>query len=393
MHQIPGAMDYFVGRLTMSESTPGTRDPPPGSFDCSGTQQQLGLVKVTDWNTLEFKFIKTLLWPNARDDRFPKTPIQNGKYVLDSVYDPTVALLDGELWVSYECCGAGMATSSCISPLTGSTGDWDLDLSRTTIVVVATDYKKAASVPKIFSFQQKNYMWFDYFKTDQHYIEARGVEIQKDGNGRFWAAGHSDSLNMDDPATRTVWQPSGQDNQIADVFAVAPTPDGRHLIVSAGIGGSGCEAPSSKANACYRLAVGRTNFPLGQNLANEVTLDGSTLPGNPMEYAKLIAIQNGGPTVMAAHYLDPDSYHNTGFKIPGGFNGVVLSKETDFEKKFWGITNPCNSNQKFPDWGDRATKCLPSCGGLGGLSSYNEPCSSHGKQDKGQAYDAPYCCA
>ena len=61
MHQIPGAMDYFVGRLTMSESTPGTRDPPPGSFDCSGTQQQLGLVKVTDWNTLEFKFIKTLL--------------------------------------------------------------------------------------------------------------------------------------------------------------------------------------------------------------------------------------------------------------------------------------------------------------------------------------------
>lgn len=391
MHQVPGAPDYFVGRLPISK-TGNIRDPPPGKFNCNFTQQQLGLVQVTDWGSLSFKFVKTLLWPNARDDRFPKTPIQNGKFVLDSTYDPTVALLNGELWVSYECCGKGMATSSCISPLTGATGDWSLDLARTTIVVVATDYNKAASVPKIFSFLGKSYMWFDYFKTDQGYIEARGIEIQKDSSGRYWAAGHSDSMNMDDPAGVTVWQPSGQDGSIADIFGVAPTPDGKHLIVSAGIGGAGCSAPSSKSNGCYRMAVGRTNFPLGKNLAHEVMLDGSTLPGNALEYAKLIEIQNGGPTVMAAHYLPPDSYHATSYSIPGGFEGVVLPKDTDFEKGFWGISSPCSNSQPYPDWGDRAMKCLPSCGGLGGTSSFNEPCAEHGKQDKGLAYDAPYCC-
>lgn len=393
MHQIPGAPDFFVGRLPIS-ATGGKRDPPPGNFGCDMVSWQLALVQVTDWGSLSFKFVKTLLWPNAHDDRFPKTPIQNGKYVLDQTYDPTVAMLDGELWVSYECTGVGMATSSCISPLTGSVGpDLSLDLSRTNIVVVATDSNKAASVPKIFSFKGKSYMWFDYYKVNVGYIEARGVEIVKDSSSRYWAVGQSDSLSMDDPSTVCVWQPSGQDSAIADVFGIAPTTDGNHLIISAGIGGSGCGNPASKSNGCYRMAVGRTNFPLGQHLANEVMLDGSTLPDNALEYAKLIAIQNGGPTVMAAHFIPPDSYHTTSYSIPGGFEGVVLPKDTDFEKSFWGLTNPCNSSQPSPDWGDRATKCLPSCGGLGGTSSFNTPCAANGKQDKGQAYDVPYCCA
>eukprot|EP00937_MAST-01D_sp_MAST-1D-sp2_P003487 g3487.t1 len=386
----PPHSNYFVGRLPISSSG-GVRDAPPGSFGCDMDGWQLGLLHMDDWSSLTLSFVRTMLWPNAHDGRYPKTPIQGGRYVLDSAYDPTVAQLGGaggEMWVSFECAGAGFYTSSCMGPLAGSDGNWTIDLARTAIVVKPPSADKAASVPKIFSFQGRDYMWFDYYRTEAGYIEARGVELQSDGQ-RYWAAGLSDTMLMDDARAVAVWRPGGADSAIADVFGIEPSADGRHLFVTAGVGGPGCTSPASAVDGCYRLAVGRTNFPLGVSLANEVMLDGASLPGNAQEYAKELALPSGDK-LLAAHFLDKRD-GSPGYAIPAGFVGIVLPRHDN--AAFWALSSPCSPAQPYPGWGDRAMQCMPSCGGRGGTSSFNTPCDANGKRDVGQAYDVPYCCA
>jgi len=50
------------------------------------------------------------------------------------------------------------------------------------------------------------------------------------------------------------------------------------------------------------------------------------------------------------------------------------------------------TSQPSPHWGVKNGQCLPSCGGLGGTSSFPTPCAQNGKVDAGAAYDVDYCC-
>ena len=68
-------------------------------------------------------------------------------------------------------------------------------------------------------------------------------------------------MGVDDSQGITVWQPSGSDDGIADVFSINVV--GKQMVVMAGIGSRGCNAPDSPVKGCYRLAVARTNFPMG----------------------------------------------------------------------------------------------------------------------------------
>jgi hypothetical protein len=378
---VPGHADFFVSRLPISASG-GKRDPPPGNFGCAMDGWQLALLHMDDWHSHTLSYVKTMLWPNARDGRFPKTAVQGGKYVIDSAYDPTVALLNDELWVSFECAGVNFpGTASCMGPMTGAAGAWELDLGRTQLVVAGT-HTVAASVPKIFSFLTRSYMWFDYFRTSPApgYIEARAIELQQDGGGRFWAAGKSDTMAVDDASAVTVWQPSGSDDGVADVFAIDVV--GKQLVVTAGVGPRGCDAPSAPGKGCYRVAVARTNFARGQHLANEDLLAAGALPGNAQEYARFMR-QPDGSKLLYAHFLDGRS--DPGYAIPNGCEGLVLSHDAD--PGFWN--NPCGPDRHYPDWGPRDRECRPSCGGLHGTSSSDTPCAG---QDMGKAWDTPYCC-
>ncbi len=113
-HQIPGYPDYFVSRLGITLDGSGNRQPTPGDFGCNWTFLRLVLAKM-DWSTNSLEYVATLLDANTGSNppnSFAITPIQNGKYVLESAYDPTVALIDGELWVAFECWGSGMGSVS-----------------------------------------------------------------------------------------------------------------------------------------------------------------------------------------------------------------------------------------------------------------------------------------
>ena len=49
-------------------------------------------------------------------------------------------------------------------------------------------------------------------------IEARAIELIRE-DGRFWAAGKTDTMSIEDPAP-SVWQPSVSDGGVADVFGI-----------------------------------------------------------------------------------------------------------------------------------------------------------------------------
>ena len=405
IHQIPGYPDYFVGRIPISVDSDGRRLPPPGNFGCqTAGAWGLGLLKM-EWTSPSFtmSFVKLLLWPNALDGRFPKTPIQNGKYVLNSAYDATIILHEEEYWLSFECAGQGFATSSCAGPLTpGPIESASIDLARTSIVVLGT-YHVAASVPKIFPFNNELYMFFDWFLLGPGYLQQMGVRVRTDGpDRRMWAVGHSDSMPCNDNAAICVWRPSPRNdmlaNAITDVFMVVPGGATAQFLFALGaVGGAGCSAPRMAPSGCYRAAVSRSNFALGEHSFEELALDstGTILPGNPMEYFKQMTI-NGGPDagndILYGQFLDERS--RPGVLFPSGFRGFPRPGNASF---WTGAPSPCPPSRPAPDWGDRAGVCVRSCGALGagiaGVVSFDTTCVRNGMRDLGCAYDVPHCCA
>jgi hypothetical protein len=148
-----------------------------------------------NWDTHTLEYVSTLLDANTGSDptnSFPKTPIQGGKYVLQSAYDPTVVEYNGELWVSFECWGTGMGSvSSCVGPMSAPGPGSTIDLGRTTVVVegaATPGAGYAASVPKIFVYGGSPYLFFDAFLTGPGTIAQHGVPLEMIGD-RLWAKG------------------------------------------------------------------------------------------------------------------------------------------------------------------------------------------------------------
>ena len=406
IHQIPGEPDYFVGRIPISADASGHRLPPPGNFGCQTDQTwALGLLQM-NFTTQPFtlSFVKLLLWPNAFDASFPTTPIQGGKYVLNSAYDATVVATDaGELWVSFESAGQGFPTSSCAGPLTsGPIEATSLDLSRTSIVVLGTPHA-AASVPKLLSLTGSLYLYFDWFLLGPGYLQQMGVAVSIDAQGMMWAMGHSDSMSLNDPDAVLLWRPSPRssaiDNAIADVFMVTADLGGNSSFVFAlgAVGGEGCRAPTVTPAGCYRAAVARSNFPLGEGAFQELQLDpnGTILPANAMEYFKAMTVSGGeygGTPILYGNFFDPRG--PPGVQWAEGYSGFPVPAAP----AFWtGLPSPCSGSQQPPNWGERAGVCLQSCGALGagiaGLAGQIQSCARVGMRDVGVAYDTPHCCA
>lgn len=170
-HQIPGFPDMFASRLGITTDDDGNREPTPGTMTCDWVDERLILAQM-NWETKELTYVATLLDSNDNDDNFPYTPIQDGKYIIGSAYDPTVVEFEGELWVSFECAGKNMGgTSSCIGPMGNNPGaDSTIDLSRTTVVIEGSPRDGsseilAATVPKIFVHGGILFMFYDAFLT------------------------------------------------------------------------------------------------------------------------------------------------------------------------------------------------------------------------------------
>jgi len=412
-HQVPGHPDYFVSRLGITLDSKGSRQPTPGDFGCNWTYMRLVLAKM-DWGTHSLEYVATLLDANTGQDpvnSFPTTPIQNGKYVLQSAYDPTVMAFNGELWVAFECWGSGMGSvSSCVGPLSTATpaANSVIDLSRTTVLIegaATPGAGYAASVPKVFVHDGRPYLYYDAFLTGPGSLAQRGVPLEVVG-GRMWVKGAgAASYSILDPLALTVevWAKNHDDllsNNIADVFNVIV--DGPFVFATAGVGGCAggtCSAPGDNMGlkGCYRLALGRSNFPLGPFDYVLNAINSSTLPANSHEYAKVIVDPSFNATNIYGQFLASRS--PPGFPLPAGFQAIPLPWATAAGPSaqqvvgfFGGRPGPCRADQRPPNWGERAGVCRPSCGGLGGSASFVDACYTHGLEDAGVAYDVPFCC-
>jgi hypothetical protein len=201
--------------------------------------------------------------------------------------------------------------------------------------VVAGSDKIAASVPKIFTFKGQNILYYDHFHTESPAeIVARGMYLSQESGGarRFFAQGHSDSIVVDSEGPGVaVWSPSGNNisNRIVDIFSV--TVIGDHLIATAAVGGDGCAGPANSPQGCYRMAMARSDDPMGAN-SYSLHLDGAYLPGNTHEYSKVM-IDNEGGWVLYANLLDPRS--NPGISFTKGFQ--AWPAPTDKDPGFFGL--------------------------------------------------------
>jgi len=400
-HQIPGYPDYFAGRQGIVLNAQGQREPAPGDGTCNWTDMRLILGKM-DWSTRQLEYVTTLLDANTGTNNgvpnsFPKTPIQGGKFVIQSAYDPNVMSYNGELWVSFECWGQGMShVSSCVGPMSAPGEGATIDLSRTTVVIegIATSNGAgyAASVPKIFVHNGSPYLYYDAFLTGPGNLSQRGVPLEL-ANNKLWvkgAGGNTYSILDPQGLTVDVWEPNLGDstaNNIIDVYQVVV--DGAFVFATAGIGGCAggtCSAPNDDGNkvGCYRAALGRSNFPLGPFDYVLNNLNSTALPSNSQEYVKVLQ----------------DPTNNNAASLYGQFLGTRPSPGYSLPSSYQAIPVPLDGNNVFFDgigtcaagYGERAGECVPSCGGLGGVASYIDPCYNHGRSDVGKAWDTPFCC-
>jgi hypothetical protein len=197
--------------------------------------------------------------------------------------------------------------------------------------------------------------------------------------------------------TTEVWAKNATDsltNNIVDLYHVFV--DGDVVFATAGVGGckgGTCSGPGDDMSkvGCYRPAIGRSNFPLGpfDYVLND--LNASSLPSNSHEYAKVIVDPRTNATNLYGQFLG--SRPPPGYSLPKGFQAIPVPNTGALNADFFGLTpSPCSGNQPSPDWGERAGRCIKSCGQLGGQASYVDPCYNHGRLDVGVAYDTPFCC-
>ena len=227
-------------------------------------------------------------------------------------------------------------------------------------------------------------------------LSQRGAPLEYANNALWVAGAGGNTYSILDPngLTLEVWVKNPSDdtaNNILDIYHVVV--DNGFVFATAGVGGcSGgtCAAPGDNMalTGCYRMGMGRSNFPLGpfDYILNDLNSD--SMPSNSHEYAKVLVNPNDDVTNFYGQYLG--TRPPPGYSLPSGFQAVSVPSAAN--PGFFFGSNPCLIDQPSPNWGERAGVCVQSCGQLGGEASYSDSCYNHGRVDAGTAYDTPYCC-
>jgi hypothetical protein len=267
--QIAAHPDYFLGRRGSNGGTCADFDP-----------ESLALFKM-DWRTYTLNFERYVLKPPL------EVSAGNEPVMVRSIYDPSVALYNGELWVAFECAAPRfIGASACIGPFELDSGG--IDPSRMTLVISAgsadptSAYSYTAAVPNLITFNNRLYVYWsaiELHKATRHWerIAIRGVELVEETSGlrRVWASGSRGSaVASHDPSRNVeVLGPNPADaysDQAADLKG-AYAADG-HVYLIASVGGRGpqrteaCTTAKGTSYGCFRMQVFRASVPLGGNV-------------------------------------------------------------------------------------------------------------------------------
>jgi len=297
--QIPGNPSYFVGRRLINTT----------SDACSGTNWALSLFQM-NWSSHTLSFVRDLL--------VPPVTFSSQAITINSSYDPTITLFNGQLWIAFECINDGtIGADSCVAPMSSS--DFSIDTSRATVVVKGEDLttgQYSASVPKIFIYQGQPYLYWSVshsapaangqILTD---TTTRGARLSQEVSGyqRLWVAGSGNVpvQTLDGSFTTEVLgtiASSSISNNVADSYDVDVV--GNNIYLTSAVGGRGCTDQVSPAYACYRLAIRSASSPLSQDIFNGSYLSNTALPFNPHGYSKFVVDPSGNQYILG-YYNSP----------------------------------------------------------------------------------------
>jgi hypothetical protein len=329
--QVPGHADIFIGRIGQGDGIAvGTLVPATlqwGSSKSIGAPRKILSVPFTLMND-----------PSKR---------------MNHAYDPSIVSYNNNYWVAFECCGLNADTSSCtagtvntcIGPITDIV-QGSIDTAHTYLIINGTNYGGSgysASVPKLFVYKSKIYLYWSTVKADAtsdafQSVTSRGVELVQDtSTNQLWAknqtgmpVGHA--ITSIDPLTTEVLGlgTDSSTNTVADVQQIFT--DGSKIYAIAGLGGGNCLTPTSSSTGCYRMSISYSTTPLGPRIFNAYTVPETLFPSSPQEYGRFWTLSDGSSMIMG-HFLPPTSvqtnsriissppvqgYYYGYFQIPGG---------------------------------------------------------------------------
>lgn len=304
--QVPNRPGYFIGR------------------DCDPSGSII-ILCTYDEEKNAFKRVKNLITPN--------TQIADN-YSVTNVYDPTIMVYQGEVWVACECTVVGMGDN--VDPLTLQsksqyvgeephvsiilgvldTENWRFDPSRISIpvsgyIIGDNVILRSASVPKLLVYNNIPYLYWTICDVDKNYdysrIYSRGIRLVKETGGRerMWADVYQQTvvktIACDDSRSTVVFDTDFMaDNYTCDLFDVK-VANGK-IIASAAMGyGKDVKDPGSKVDNCYFPVFSETTEPLAYNtFKNSITND--QLRKNPCEYPTFFKNLNDNSTSMMIQF-------------------------------------------------------------------------------------------
>jgi len=331
--QVPGTTDTFMGRQLLTAE--GQIADITGPNDCSGgnpDNERNGKVfnrwaltlSHFDWNSHQFSLTKILLDtsidPTTKRSRTIITGGPMKGALIRSAYDPDVVRYRGEYWVVYECTledGGPFAvrgTSSCISAYDPARKS--IDLNRTQVIIsgaqtLATVFN-ASAVPELLVHRDKLFIyWSALAVVDGRFsaIHIRAAElVVRDGDVSVKGAAGGVVHTLDEATTTEVWAPDTADPTADTTVDLRGLWVARNSIVAAAsIGGHGCTAPSDPERGCFRLALVKTDEPIGKDVFNRGRRTrAESLPSNAQEYTRPVRDPDGAYWFVG-HFIRPSA--------------------------------------------------------------------------------------
>ena len=317
--QIPGQLDFFVGRL--KENT--------GPDKCSGNNWAIALFEM-NWDKRELRFVRYVLRP-------PFSIPGDGR-VIQSVYDAYSIEFNDEIWIAFEC-ASPESVSSCVAPLDLQNG---VAVARVSVPVSGgpktntEGWRVSASDPKLLLYRRHLYLYWTVIRSDDRgWIDGttRGVELAEDlVEKRLWAHNSIGRpvRSSDRKLTTEVWSPRPGDAS-SDCFADVQyiLTNGKDTFAIAALGGHGeapgekCLSPSGNSFGCFRLAISNSSEPLQNHIFNNRSVETIGFPENPQEYSRVVQDPNG-KLFMMGMYLDPPEKYAARYRGHTIARGLML---------------------------------------------------------------------
>jgi hypothetical protein len=310
--QVPGTTNLFVGRhFFKQDGSPITPQEKCGNDE--GVREavrssRLGIVlSQLDWQNRRFSIVKPLAVSTVVISGGP----QRGGILR--VNDPNIVIYRGQYLMAFECLIVNGAkykvdgTSACIAPYDPVRRQMRLDRAY---VVISGQHTGAqfhsASVPQLLVFGGRLFLYWSEVTVDQGKftrVAVRGVELEADNGGFYWARGVGHVAYTIDPPTVEVWGPNAG-NPMSDtaVDIKSVWVHGNEIIMLTGLGGGGCAAPGPQPG-CFRMAMAKASQPIGNHIFNRFPLlDEAKLPTNGQGYTRPIRNPSGGYSFIGTFF-------------------------------------------------------------------------------------------